>query len=473
MNQTENPLVDPPNFLLAMKDAGYVNAASALSELVDNSIDANASRIQIGIRSDTQNDPAFTVVDDGQGMDAATLARCLLFGGSSRFDDRLGLGRFGMGLPTASLSQADAVVVTSWRFGSEAGSVALRTPRSSSELPPTSRHMPQTPSGTVIEWYGCHAITPRSVLGLARLVRRELGQTFRRFISRGLEITVNGMRVEPVDPTLQSVTAMGVRAESPFEQLEYRFPTASGESTVRVRFFELPVREWFCLETAEKRTLGITGRAGCSVLRGDREIAYGWHFFGKKRKENYDDWWRCEVEFDPSLDEAFGITNTKQGVRPSEPLRLALEPEMESLARILNRRARESFEAAKVENRARLANSIARHADPLLPPLPGAAGGPLHYRLGVEERPGQPFIDSQVVDGTLHTVLNSDHPMFRQVMLPLGNQDDRLLESVRVGLELAFLALGRAMVQRQGEEAGTESLVECWSDNLTKFMRST
>ncbi len=57
--------------------------------------------------------------------------------------------------------------------------------------------------------------------------------------------------------------------------------------------------------------LGIVGGGGVSVLRAGREIAHGWYLMGSKRKENYDDWWRCEIEFEPVLDEHFGITINK------------------------------------------------------------------------------------------------------------------------------------------------------------------
>ncbi len=55
-------------------------------------------------------------------------------------------------------------------------------------------------------------------------------------------------------------------------------------------------------------------------MRAGREIDRGWYFMGGKRKENYDDWWRCEISFDPSLDELFGVTHSKQEIRPTEAL---------------------------------------------------------------------------------------------------------------------------------------------------------
>ena len=73
-----------------------------------------------------------------------------------------------------------------------------------------------------------------------------------------------------------------------------------------------------------------------SLIRAGREIDFGWYLMGSKRKENYDDWWRCEIAFDPDLDEAFGVTHTKQKVNPTEELNGILAPDLERIARELN-----------------------------------------------------------------------------------------------------------------------------------------
>ncbi len=57
------------------------------------------------------------VLDDGSGMDAATLRMALQFGNGTKLDDRSGIGRFGMGLPNASISQAARVDVWTWQNG--------------------------------------------------------------------------------------------------------------------------------------------------------------------------------------------------------------------------------------------------------------------------------------------------------------------------------------------------------------------
>ena len=94
-------------FILATRDSGYKGTASAISELVDNAIQARATEISISIRAESDErdgEIVVSVLDNGCGMDPFTLRQALRFVGSSRFGDRKGLGRYGMGLPNASLS---------------------------------------------------------------------------------------------------------------------------------------------------------------------------------------------------------------------------------------------------------------------------------------------------------------------------------------------------------------------------------
>src|SRR5947209_17792162 len=109
-------------FIQATRDSGYKGTASALSELVDNSIQAEATRIAISVTAATSGEEEKTmevsVLDNGCGMDPFTLRQALRFGGSTRFGDRSGLGRYGMGLPNASLSQARRVTVYTWQSSS-------------------------------------------------------------------------------------------------------------------------------------------------------------------------------------------------------------------------------------------------------------------------------------------------------------------------------------------------------------------
>ena len=109
----------------ALRDSGYKNAAYAIAELMDNSIQAGATRVDLlcGERVERLQKRARTriselaVLDNGCGMDADVLQMALQFGNGTRLNDFSGIGRFGMGLPSSSISQARRVDVWSWQDG--------------------------------------------------------------------------------------------------------------------------------------------------------------------------------------------------------------------------------------------------------------------------------------------------------------------------------------------------------------------
>jgi hypothetical protein len=104
-------------------------------------------------------------------------------------------------------------------------------------------------------------------------------------------------------------------------------------------------------------------------MRADCEIDRGWYFMGAKRRENYDDWWRSEINFEPVLDELFGITHGKQGISPRPEMLAALEIDLEPIARALNNRVRQGFELAKATKPLGDAERQAARADVSLPPF--------------------------------------------------------------------------------------------------------
>src|SRR6266478_8026630 len=162
------PIIFDQNFIVATRDAGYRNLATALAELVDNGIQAGATSLQIFVDV-TPPSPLVAVLDNGCGMEPDVLRKALQFGGSTRFNDRTGPGRFGMGLPNSSLSQARRVEVFTWKnqrriFFSylDLDEVVLRRLL---EIPkPQNRPLPAfatnyvNDSGTLVVWRHCDRI---------------------------------------------------------------------------------------------------------------------------------------------------------------------------------------------------------------------------------------------------------------------------------------------------------------------------
>ncbi|HWO23571.1 MAG TPA: ATP-binding protein [Kofleriaceae bacterium] len=515
------PIIALDRFIQATRDSGYKGTASAVSELIDNSLQAGASEIQILLAEVGGEFPVeVRVVDNGCGMDPFTLRQALRFGGSSRFGDRSGLGRYGMGLPNSSLSQAVRVTVYTWRTLDDRPNVRkgkraapdevyssyldvdeiasgtlsqVPVPHKTQQIPPHCVGK----SGTLVHWERCDRLDNRRISTLAKKLSIELGRRFRHFIWNGVRIQVNGEPVRAIDPLFLRGDRAG--AELFGEELTYEIAIdpsdkSKGTSVVRVRFSELPVHEWQALSNDEKRDQGISKGAGVSIVRAGREVDYGW-FFIEKRRENYDDWWRCEVRFEPALDEAFGITHTKQQIRPRPHLADVLTPDIEETARILNGRARKAHLDTKAQERFGDVEKLAGERDRRMAPLPSKGDSGAQKLLGelkkktpalrakkqtsgtgykIVERP----LDTMefyrpVYDGErLVLVINPEHSFYKRLYGPLVDSDKADDKALRERLALFLLAAARAEVALGGarNRDAIQKFRNEWSNTLATLL---
>jgi hypothetical protein len=264
-----------------------------------------------------------------------------------------------------------------------------------------------------------------------------------------------------------------------------------------VRFSELPVTEWSRLSNEEKRARGIVKGAGVSIVRTGREVDYGWFFLSGKRRENYDDWWRCEIQFDPVLDEAFGITHTKQQIRPRHHLVEALSADMEYAARALNNRARKAHLNVKIAERFTASEGLASEKDFMLTPLPpkprprdkqvlAAVGnkvistpkdgeeteGATEYRIVPTVLNETAFFNFARDKGRLVLVLNPEHPFYKLVYRPLLESENPRDETMRSQIDLLLLAAARSEALLEDENAMNlaEQLRNDWSDTLATYL---
>jgi Histidine kinase-, DNA gyrase B-, and HSP90-like ATPase len=494
------PIVDSPNFLLATRDSGYRSTAYAVAEFVDNSLQAGATLVAIDVLTNPENPYPIEllIVDDGAGMDKRTLASALSFGGSSRFGDRSSLGRYGMGLPNGALSCARRVEVITWR-----GNRVLTSRLDLDELvgsrrrslPPVEEiprppFLPGTRHGTAVHLCHCDRLEHRRASTVSRKLHEELGRIYRRVIDRGVELRVNAEAVAPIDPLLLKRNGSRAVARRFGEVLRYQLDSADGNGAVEVLFTELPVDRWHDLSTDEKRQLGITNAPPVSIMRADREIDRGWFFMGGKRRENYDDWWRCEINFDPVLDELFGITHAKQGICPRPELLAVLEGDLESIARALNSRVRQRFELAKATKPLGDAERQAARAESSLPSLPRRREAlPESLRQLLAKHDVSRDVSAspyQIVVGELATtaafevvrrrdqlvlVFNSRHPLYRDLYGPLAMSDSEKDHDVAKRVALAVLAAARAEASATHRSHLDEvrRFRQAWADVLATF----
>lgn len=497
-------IVDTERFLRATRDSGYRSVESALAELIDNALQAEAKRIDVSVIPPREKEDGYiSVLDDGCGMSRSLLVKALQFGGSNRFNDRSGIGRFGMGLPNSSLSQGRRVEVYTWR---KAGVVwhtyldldEILSAREVTMPAPRRVRLPKafagtaTPTGTLVVWRKLDRIRDGSWRLLPVRLNHRLGQRFRYFLWDGRHVSINGEDVPPFDPLYLStetrvatVQALpyGVPIEYPVEMVGQDGILVN--STIHVRFSELPVRQLTDAANSDKRFWGISNGAGVSIIRAGREIDYGW-FLLDKRRENYDDWWRCEISFTPELDDLFGVNHTKQGIRPAEHLRSWLTKDLSAIARTLNHRVRTAFMEHAAAQRQNMAENTANSRDVLLRPLMHQAATnptplplvPKHvsYQLLVEELDDRSFYRAEWRGGQPTLILNCAHDLYGQIYQPLLDFQDQgiIPDFVRLQkfIKLFLLALGRTeLLNWTDDERGLiRRFVTEWSRATSVFV---
>ena len=200
-------IIDTKMTVEAMRDSGYKSTTHALAELIDNSIESGATAIEIfGVSRRDSHTGRFTlkelaVLDNGDGMDGTTLRGSLRYGHGTR-QQRQGIGRFGLGLPNSSMSQAKQVEVWSWQSGA---TNALHTrlsiydvERGAREiLEPKWRPIPDVyreasrngfgDSGTLVVWSDLDRVEWKQAATTFRHTETLLGRIYRRFLAKSSE----------------------------------------------------------------------------------------------------------------------------------------------------------------------------------------------------------------------------------------------------------------------------------------------
>jgi hypothetical protein len=492
------PLVAIRSFIEATRDSGYKSTSSAIAELVDNAFEADADQVDIAIADDEDSAKRVSVTDNGTGMPAGTMQLALQFGGSTRFNSRRGTGRYGMGLPNGSLSQARRVDVYSWTNPHNIWSSYLDVDEIASGalggVPPPVRfkpgsaaEYPASPTGTTVVLTKCDRLDYRTVRALVKRLHTDLGRIFRQQLYEGKLLKINEEPVKPTDPLFfrEGNNLVGAAPYGPPLTYDVCPAGIGGTPTqITVRFAVLPLEEWHSMSNEEKNRHGISKGAGVSVIRAGREIDYGWYFMGTKRKENYDDWWRCEIAFPPDLDELFGVTHTKQKVNPTEALNGILVPDLERIARELNALVRKRYFAVKEQGKRFRSESVAEDRDHLMQPLRvhgisasrlgklGQNGSRLGYMIDEKTINALSFYVPLLVGDNLKVVLNRDHNFYQKVYQPLFGAERVEPALVLEHLQLLLLAAARAEcgLRSRVEKETAERLREAWSNVLTAFL---
>ena len=351
----------------ALRDSRYHNTAYAIAELIDNSVEADAELIELlcmetrtATGRQTRNRMSgIAVLDNGIGMDVRTLFEALKFGGGTRHDSVRGIGKYGMGLPTASLSQCKRVDVWTWQNGPdsvwhssidvdsiEQGETQVPLPDREIPIPDEwlntgSQEIVNNRSGTLVVWSELDKLHWKTATAIINNTSREVGRIHRHFIDAGIhtiagksfldrrQSEIRNFRIVPNDPLyLMGRTSV---PESPWDNdpmfepwgqpRYYTHITNAKEETIEVRYSivkpEALMTDLFSQNPgATERGRHARHNIGVSVVREDREIVLEDSFLreGGSAENPQNRWWGCEVSFRRGSDELFGLDHNKQMV---------------------------------------------------------------------------------------------------------------------------------------------------------------
>ncbi|HWA28907.1 MAG TPA: ATP-binding protein [Lacunisphaera sp.] len=339
---------------------GYDSYASLL-DLIDNSIDAQAKCIAVKVE-ERKGDILISIQDDGCGMDEQTLSEALRLGSDT--DREPGdLGKFGMGLVTASIGLSQRVEVTTREAdgpvfvgGFDLEEIAVQNRFVKWVRKANAEEIAQftEAKGTLVQLCKTDRISNRSPATFGNTLRNRIGQVFRKFLKAGVKITVNERSVEPIDPLMLAHQETKVVLDT--------LLTVEGGATAALRVVDLPD-----LGQAGNSTHGIIPQnSGFYIVRNNREImdAHTFDFYKKHPDFSH---FRAELSFDGTLDGFFHTDIKKTTVHPSQAFLDRLRQATQGLITESGRsgRARKNVSRGQVDHSAAEANITKR--SPLIP----------------------------------------------------------------------------------------------------------
>lgn len=274
---TDEIIPDPESLLESIRSVGY-SLKEAISDLIDNSISANASSIRVIIN--LEGDGEFHLIDNGDGMDHQKLVSSFRLGSTNPKTTREenDLGRFGMGMKTASLSQCRSVTVTSKQNNcvvsrtldldevSKQKKWVIGEKELHSEI---VKQLDDIEHGTIISWEKIdHTnVSKEENDNLLLDVRNYISLCFHRFMERTnnkISFYLNDVLIKPISPV--------VEGSQIFSEI------ALDDIDSKMRAFTIPIRKdnnSFSIFNSFELFNGLENQQGIYIYRSDRLLCFG------------------------------------------------------------------------------------------------------------------------------------------------------------------------------------------------------
>ena len=406
---------EPPakTLINGIRAIGY-NFSTAVADIIDNSISARATRIDI-ITEVADGSSYVAFLDNGCGMSYDELENAMLLGSSreSRADSDLELGRFGLGLKSASLSQCREFTVVS-KLADSVNAIMFDLNLIEAENKWNLRVLDEKEilavqnidklleysSGTLVVWEKFDKIEDRakkyedSFREAVADAKRHVELVFHRFYITH-EIYFNFRRIEKRDPFLCSST--------PRQQTGHTEQLVVNGKSILVTPYTLPF--WNTITDEEKALLGfpksIYDDQGFYLYRNKRLISWGsWLRMGLKSEQNK--LARVQVDVPSSLDSIWMLDVKKSSAKIPDVIREELRASV-----------RDSFVRSKKTVR-----------------FPG-----------IKEQQAENKVWIRTVnlhDGIVQYTVNRDNPIVTELFENLGKGESRLLEVLLSQIETLF-----------------------------------
>lgn len=475
MNENEFLEVDPDasRMIEGLRDTGY-NFNTAMADIIDNSIAAKADVIRIVAKMDFEGDVRIIVVDNGCGMDRDGLIQAMRYGSPKRPDPG-SLGKFGLGLKTASTAFARSLSVISrndpagspikamWDLDVVAERLKwhlLLPSLSLEELELFDQYIPNSP-GTVVIWDKVDRLmkkyqdksgksAQRALSRLMDSLKGHVSMVYQRFLdpddtrARNIRIEVQGEKISAWDPFCSAEPNTNLVAdESPKVESENGSPV----STFSVRAFVLPRKEEFSRKDLADEARISNDLQGIYIYRENRLIHFA-DWLGMFSKEPHGSLLRVEFSFDHTLDDAFRVDVKKSKIILDDelytwlkeflsgPRRAADERSRRGMKRDIQQTAKDAHDSSNVtiSSKEKDIRSSEIH------PIEGSSNevnvqnrfGTIKIKLPVTSplKEGQfsvqpvPSIDDGLlwhpayIEGHLAVQINTSHPYYSKVYVP-------------------------------------------------------
>lgn len=342
---------EPAALVESLRAFGY-SLRTAIADLVDNSISANAKNVWI--RFEWNGSKSYILIkDDGKGMDEEELVDAMRPGSKSPLEERSpkDLGRFGLGLKTASFSQCRRLSVVSKQLKCEVArcwdldyindSREWRLLKKFNPYPLDIAKENIEETGTIVLWEKLDRVVGNNVsndnnaayerfLEGIEEVKKHLAMVFHRYLEKpnGLKMWINDRQVEAWDPFLKN--------EKATQELSSEKLFCDGKQLVVVPYV-LPHQSKITQEIHKKASgpKGWNAQQGFYVYRNERLLVAGdWLGLGFQKEEHYK-LARIQIDLPNSMDSEWQIDVKKSRAKPPGYLR----SDLKRLARISRERA--------------------------------------------------------------------------------------------------------------------------------------